>query len=678
MAIRDLILNLTERKSGNALTEVAGDLDKLARGVDTNTKHMKEMEEGSKSLEGEIAKTTDRIKDLRLQVAKTGDESLFGDIRKEEARLRNLTKTLEGLTPELEKAQRAGLAQARSMETMTQTATRLRQEIVRTTSHVRAMRQEFAKTRDQSVLGDIHKAEADLRELKRTLEALAPSGAAAGTSFFSAFTGAFKDLPLGPILIGGLVAAVLAALPLIGGMVAGAVAGSVGTLGIAGGILAASKDPVVRSAASQFADHISTVFFGSGSAFVDPIRESLGILQKDFDKLDLAGAFAKVAPLVTIIASGIGDLLTKMMPGLNKALERMEPFAKAAAVGFGQIGNALGGLADDATKSHGALQGLQLLFSLISGTIAATGKIVLWLSDRLQNMNEFLEWTSRKMLGLAKVLGLPHENLQKFVDGLDAFNNGGAKYTADNATMLGDAFAASASGPAAMTEALQTMNDEFDQWISKSLGVSNAAIAVAQDFADLGKEGKKGWNLSTQAGRDHQKMVNDTIADLQRQRDAAIEAAHGSKTAIDAANKSYQDQLEALKKIALGLGASKAEVDALAGDYNVNVFYRLHSEGAVPPGLAAEKLTIQKRALGGPVMAGIPYIVGDGGRPELFVPSSNGRIEPRVPTGGVGASTPTVVISFAPTGNSLFDALLKELRKYIQVQGGNVQFALTG
>ena len=46
---------------------------------------------------------------------------------------------------------------------------------------------------------------------------------------------------------------------------------------------------------------------------------------------------------------------------------------------------------------------------------------------------------------------------------------------------------------------------------------------------------------------------------------------------------------------------------------------------------------IPMRAAGGPVTAGQPYIVGER-RPELFVPSQNGRIEPRVPGQGEGSS----------------------------------------
>jgi hypothetical protein len=49
----------------------------------------------------------------------------------------------------------------------------------------------------------------------------------------------------------------------------------------------------------------------------------------------------------------------------------------------------------------------------------------------------------------------------------------------------------------------------------------------------------------------------------------------------------------------------------------------------VPIGPIMEPPT--KRASGGPVTAGMPYIVGDGGRPELFIPSQNGTILPNVP-----------------------------------------------
>jgi len=608
-SVRDLILNLEERKSGNALTEAANDLEKLSRGVDASDDKMKRFTSDTERVNKEIEKSTTRIKELHTEVARTGDSGLFGDIRKEESRLKSLKKTLDALAPEIE-----------------QSATTL--------------------------------------------------GMSAGTGMSKGIAGALGDVPWGPILIGGLVEAALIAAPLLGGIIAGAVTGLAGVGGIAGGIVAAIKDERVRSAASAFGNSISSEFFSSGGAFVTPIVRSLGILQKSFQGLDLQGSFARAAPYVTVLAQGLGDMATKFMPGFNKALDRAGPFIKATAVGLGEIGNALGGFLDDSSRSKGALQGLELGFNLISGTIAATGKIIEWLSDRLHDFNVGIENVSGFLTGLTDAIGLPSAKLHDFTNGMHMFNEQTPK-AGHFIDTFGDSLHRASQQVANMDAAMKTMNDEFDEWINKSLGVSNAAIAIAQDFADLGNAGTKGWNLSTQAGRDHQRMVNDTIADLQRQRDAAIAAGDGSKASVDAANKSYQDQLDRLKKIAIGLGATKAQVDALAGDYNVNVFYHLHSEGYAPPGLAAEiKSVVKKRATGGPVMAGQPYIVGDGGRPELFVPSSNGRIEPRVPTGTSGGGMNlTLNLGGAPTGalDGMFvQWLMQALTAAIRQQGGQL------
>ena len=49
-------------------------------------------------------------------------------------------------------------------------------------------------------------------------------------------------------------------------------------------------------------------------------------------------------------------------------------------------------------------------------------------------------------------------------------------------------------------------------------------------------------------------------------------------------------------------------------------------------GSAKARAMIVGRATGGPVQRGRPYIVGER-RPELFIPSTSGRIEPSVPSG---------------------------------------------
>lgn len=87
-------------------------------------------------------------------------------------------------------------------------------------------------------------------------------------------------------------------------------------------------------------------------------------------------------------------------------------------------------------------------------------------------------------------------------------------------------------------------------------------------------------------------------------------------------------------------------------------------------------LFLGRRAHGGPVTAGQPYIVGEH-RPELFVPDQNGMILPRVPTAGAGAgaSGPTV-IEFRSDGTRLGNLLLEMNRETVRIHGrGNVQVA---
>lgn len=64
---------------------------------------------------------------------------------------------------------------------------------------------------------------------------------------------------------------------------------------------------------------------------------------------------------------------------------------------------------------------------------------------------------------------------------------------------------------------------------------------------------------------------------------------------------------------------------------NIDIYARSRTTGRVNVG--GKDVNVGMRAHGGTVQAGQPYIVGER-RPELFVPSERGRIEPRVAGGG--------------------------------------------
>jgi hypothetical protein len=98
----------------------------------------------------------------------------------------------------------------------------------------------------------------------------------------------------------------------------------------------------------------------------------------------------------------------------------------------------------------------------------------------------------------------------------------------------------------------------------------------------------------------------------------------------------------------------------------------------VPTAIWDAKLDGRQRAAGGPMNANEPYLVGEEG-PEWVVPPRNSFVLPNgvTPMGGGGTSAGTpITISFAPTGDALFDAFLRELKKHVRISGG-VQAALT-
>lgn len=79
---------------------------------------------------------------------------------------------------------------------------------------------------------------------------------------------------------------------------------------------------------------------------------------------------------------------------------------------------------------------------------------------------------------------------------------------------------------------------------------------------------------------------------------------------------------------------SKTITIRVNGTYDSATTKKLITSGAI----SARGQAVAAMAQGGPVKTGVPYVVGDGGRPELFVPDQNGTILPRVPQTSPGTS----------------------------------------
>jgi hypothetical protein len=449
----------------------------------------------------------------------------------------------------------------------------------------------------------------------------AAAGEKVGTSFVgglsSAFDGMGPEVKAG--LIAGLVGAVLVAAVPVGAAIAGAVTGVVGAGGIAGGIFAASKDPVVRSAAQEFGSYLSQQFFSGGSSFVEPIRDSLAILKTDVDKLDLGHVFEPAAGSMTLLAAGIGNFVTRAEPGLERALQKIGPFVSAMADGLGEVGGALGQFVDDVSRNHGAIEGLRFLFGAVDATIRILGKSFEFLSATFHDADvAFLKMVDAA-IAAAKFLHLPHDDLDQLHNSLEANINSGTQ-AIPVINGIGDAFAGTTTKIDEQRQALLASQNAFNDWLNTALGLADANTAVAQDFADLNNnlvKGKKNWDDNTQAGRDNGTEIRKIITDLERQRQQAIATSDGSQAAIDAINRKFNDLVDQLDKAAIHAGATKAELDKMAGDYHITIITDILTAAAAAKASKNDKNLAKKGfASGGDPLANDWSWVGEQG-PEL-------------------------------------------------------------
>ena len=183
----------------------------------------------------------------------------------------------------------------------------------------------------------------------------------------------------------------------------------------------------------------------------------------------------------------------------------------------------------------------------------------------------------------------------------------------------------------------------------------NAGIALVDQ---LEKEGKIG------------KEVADALRALAKEAGASAEATKGLGTAASEAAPQIES---AAQKVKAMTGSFDSVKNAATGAERAVAKY-IGTLNDLPDGKFGGSLNerLQRRAMGGPVTAGRPYIVGDGGRPELFVPSSSGTILPRVPELGGGSQT---VVNVTVQGSLIHERELEQV--VLNAMGGGMRRGLT-
>lgn len=211
---------------------------------------------------------------------------------------------------------------------------------------------------------------------------------------------------------------------------------------------------------------------------------------------------------------------------------------------------------------------------------------------------------------------------------------------------------------AAAVKAIKAEIADVSAWIKSHMNDIRTAIYVVQQVVkNLVAQFKADWPeirnalkaaVSIAIGelkllKDQIVTVGNVIGDLAR---LVSDIAHGRwSDAWNQVKNVVHDALGGIKKmvgdVASGLGGAFADiikipVDAVIGKINgIKLSWGgFHGHG----GFSFQPFDIPMLAKGGRTTKGMPYIVGDGGEPELFVPDSNGTVIPRSKLAGVSSS----------------------------------------
>jgi hypothetical protein len=127
-------------------------------------------------------------------------------------------------------------------------------------------------------------------------------------------------------------------------------------------------------------------------------------------------------------------------------------------------------------------------------------------------------------------------------------------------------------------------------------------------------------------------MIDGLVGGLMRERDAAIKAAGSNQEKVDKANASYARQMQKLQELFLKLGFEKGLIEQIIGAYKrippritTQIIQEYQTSGK--PAGEHSGVRYAERAAGGPVLAGVPYMINERGRETVTFPAS-GTVHP--------------------------------------------------
>lgn len=623
-------------EAGGESRDLDGALAKMRQSSDGTGTSFKEQTKAAHNLDEELAKLRAHLVALEAQYAATGDRSLFKGIRSD----RSAISTLERIKKDLKDIKDEGGKATSATTLLKSTATTAAGAFVELGGVLTRGLSDAA-----SAIGDV-----------------APGGALKGS------------------LIAAGVAAAAEIGPLIVASIGGAISTAVGVGGVAVGLVAAAKDPAVKSAMSAFGAELSDEFTAIGKPFVKPFQDALAILSADVKSLRLSDVFADAAPAATGLAHTVGDFAKSVMPGFDHALQRSAPYIDQLDRGLMTIGQGLGSLLDDISASPGDLQAFRQALDLTGAALALVGKAVAAAGAAWHDINA--AW-ARFYHGLAAAgsmmpgFSAQWENLANRLDAYDRVGN-----QAITTTDLFGATVGAASAPVqtlgtnadlatAATGALGRALSATQQAFLGFMGADISAEQALDDFAKSVQTNGRSLDVHSQAGRDNLRILDQ----LARSAADAAEATFKQTGSVQKAQQTYEGFRKELLALLLTLGYDKQAaqdlvnqwlgMDGLTATLTVKVKVKKEGEASFADLGKVSFGTAPHRAGGGSVVAGVPYTINERAGKEVYFPAG-GSVAPAAlsPAAGPQRIEVQINLSGAP------EEFLRWVRKQVRVVGG--------
>jgi hypothetical protein len=452
--------------------------------------------------------------------------------------------------------------------------------------------------------------------------------------------------------LAGAIGIGVAVAPQLGAAIAGAIVGGIGAGGIIGGVaLAASSDEKIKGYASRIGKNfVKTIQAEARDVFSGPIMQNLGKVEALAARAGaaLGKIFKNVAPFLNPLVDSLvraSDVLLGSFVGASskagKPLEALGHMAENVSISLGHLIAAASGNAREGAS------GLDFLTSAMTHAIDGATYLVI----ALTKVKEGIDWVAggfkaarNWMEDNSRYWDLTADGYKKGTVAADLYRKGiiGASGSAtDYAHYLAAAVESTNKLTTAQTnemkaahgqrDALKAVSDELKAQADPAFALLSAQDNLRQKQIDLTEATKKYGSRSKEAGQAARDLASASI-DLQGAAGALSGTFSGELTPamqhnLEAAGLTA-GQIAAVKR---QFQAAKAAGDAYAKTYRAKVItdyinrYSNVVTSAAQQAYEDTKKSIKKRASGGPVARGEPYIVGENG-PEVWMPNAAGRV----------------------------------------------------